>query len=407
MPPTPFTLLRTVTIASALAMTCSVAILAACSSSDPDASFATDAASPDSEVSDSPPLEDGSVSTDAGDSGDNVVSFPACGKNPFPDNCNVLATTEPRVGDFGRPGPFGVDIATVPNPRAGAPLPVSVYAPAGQTSVPVVFFSHAFGATKVAAYEELLRRLASNGIAGVYVPYQTLKATNRERYEQLWEGFVAATTAYAGKFDLTRVGFVGHSFGGGATPEMARRGFVEQGWGSQGRFMFIMAPWYSWGSGYDTIPTDVRTVVQVYADDEANDHVIAVKDIWNKLPSTMERGWLMIRSDACRCGLTATHTVPASASQADTTPNSKLDGYDIWGVHRRILALATYSFTKDVAARKIAYGEDTNMGRWLGCGGRSVRPLEASSSPITAACQSQIYPYSKRCDNADPGVACP
>jgi hypothetical protein len=148
--------------------------------------------------------------------------------------------------------------------------------------------------------------------------------------------------------------------------------------------------------------------MQVYADDEANDHQIAVNDIWNKLPAGIEKRWLMLRSDACgSCGITAIHTVPASSQQTDTTPNTRLDDLDVWGVQRRILALAKYAFTGDVAARVVAYGEDTNMGAWVGCGGRAVRPIEASTSPITATCQSVIYPAAKRCANADPGVTCP
>jgi hypothetical protein len=103
------------------------------------------------------------------------------------------------------------------------------------------------------------------------------------------------------------------------------------GWGSAGRFMFVMAPWYSWGSGYDTLPTDVRAVIQVYADDETNDHQIAVEDIWKKLPAGIERRWLLIRSDACVCGLNADHVTPTSASQTNPTPGSRLDGNDLWG----------------------------------------------------------------------------
>jgi hypothetical protein len=277
----------------------------------------------------------------------------------------------------------------------------------GRSSIPVVFVSHAFGATNAAAYDELLRRIAENGMAAVFVPYATLDVTNAERYADLWEGFVATATAYADTFDLGRVGFIGHSFGGGATPEMARRAFVDNGWGTDGRFMFIMAPWYSWGTAYDTIPTDVRTVVQVYADDESNDHQTAVNDVWNKLPAGMERRWQLIRSDECDCGLTAVHTVPASASQTDTTSKSKYDALDAWGVHRRIVALAKYAFDDDSNARAVAYGDDASMGAWRGCNGRAVRPLESSTQPITTTCQSLLYPYSKRCENADPGVDCP
>jgi hypothetical protein len=188
---------------------------------------------------------------------------------------------------------------------------------------------------------------------------------------------------------------------------MARRGFVEKGWGSAGRFMFMMAPWYSWGQNYQSLPTDVRTVVQVYADDDKNDHEIAVNDIWNKLPAGIERSWILVRSDACQCGLNAPHTLPMTDNASLPNPENVTNGYDTWGVWRRIHALASYAFAGDTAARPVAFGTESSMGAWLGCGGRNVRPLESGTTPITTTCQPFLYTASARCDNADPGTACP
>ena len=254
--------------------------------------------------------------------------------------------------------------------------------------------------------------LTSNGLAVVQVPYPIFVAGQRPnavRYDWLWSGFSEAAIRYASVFDLTRVGFVGHSFGGGATPEMARRGFVEKGWGAAGRFMFVMAPWYSWGTGYDTLPGDVRTVIQVYADDAVNEHDIAVADIWNKLPATLERRWLMIRSDACGCGLNAGHVVPiCSPDSGSPEDGGTLNGHDAWGVWRRVHALAAYAFNGDVAASDVAYGIDTAMGKWIGCGSRDIRPLESATTPIVDHCQADVtYPLALRCDSADSDVICP
>ncbi|PZR05270.1 MAG: hypothetical protein DI536_32620 [Archangium gephyra] len=171
-------------------------------------------------------------------------------------------------------------VETLANPRPTNAGDITIFRPTGLTNVPVIFFSHAFGATNPDSYRDLFEVLASNGYAVVHVPYPLRPPGNTpvdERYQVLWTGFVTARAHDTTTFDMTRVGFVGHSFGGGATPELARRGYVDQTWGSNGRFMFIMAPWYSWGTGYDTLPADTRTVIQVYADDEANDPVIAQK----------------------------------------------------------------------------------------------------------------------------------
>ena len=348
-----------------------------------------------------PPAGDASV----------TQSGPACATLPFATACTLAATSAPPSGSFGTMGAMQVTVETLPNPHATAPGPISVYRPTGQTAVPVLFFSHAFGATDAKSYEPWFQSLASNGYAVVQVPYPDIppvQQKNADRYQCLWDGFLAAVGKYGTTFDLTRVGFFGHSFGGGATPEMARRGVVEKGWGSAGRFMFIMAPWYSWGTGYDTLPTDLRTVVQVYADDNKNDHLIAVNEIWNKLPAGIERSWIMLRSDSCECGLNASHVVPISASPMIANPESVTNGYDVWGVWRRVAALAAYSLRGDASARAVAYGTDTAMGSWLGCGGRAVRPLESSTTtPITSTCQPLMYPEASRCTSADPGVTCP
>lgn len=340
-----------------------------------------------------------------GDGG--TVTYPACATQPMPVSCGLAATTQPAAGELGADGSAEVVVETFDNSNTKAPLPVSVYRPAGASQVPVLFFAHAYAATKVVSYDHLLRNLASNGIAVVFVPYASVGPgiDNAERYAQLWQGFMDASIAYADVFDLTRVGFAGHSFGGGATPEMARRGFVTEHWGANGRFMFIMAPWYSWGSDYDTLPLDTRTIVQVYADDASNDHQIAVHDIWNELPPGLDAGWLLIRSDVCDCGLNADHVLPMDAAQVPTD-DLRLNGLDGWGVQRRLLALARYAFDHDLAARDIAYGVDSAMGHWIGCGGRAVRPLEASTSPLTTTCQTQLYPLSKRCENADADYPC-
>lgn len=334
-----------------------------------------------------------------------------CATMPFPTQCEPGATTVPGPGEFGSAGPHAVTVETLTNPRGAGAGPVTIYRPSGQSGVPVLFFSHAFGATDPTLYDPLFRQLASNRFAVVQVPYPTIVAGSdpmATRYGWLWDGFVAAATSYAATFDLTRVGFFGHSFGGGATPEMARRGFVERGWGSAGRMMFVMAPWYSWGSGYETLPTNVRTVVQVYADDATNEHDIARADIWEKLPTTLERRWLMVRSDACGCGLNAGHVVPISSAGALHPENgASLNAHDVWAIQRRVHALATYAFSDDAAARNVAYGLDDAMGAWLACGGREVVALESAVTPIVDQCQSAEYKLSDRCSFADASLVCP
>ncbi|MCY0999034.1 hypothetical protein OWM54_17990 [Myxococcus sp. MISCRS1] len=349
---------------------------------------------------------------DAGTEGEDITAG-VCSTLPFPTPCvePQPGTLVTAVSDWGVPGPHAVTVERVANPHPVARGQVITYRPTGLTTVPVLFFSHAFGATDADLYAELFQMLASQGYAVVFVPYPLtpdVERPNEARYDCLWQGFLAAVAQQQGRFDLTRVGFFGHSYGGAATPDMARRGFVDRGWGSNGRFLFSMAPWYSWGRDYATLPPDVRAVIQVYADDEVNDHATAVQDLWNKLPTGLERAWHTVVSDACGCGLNATHTVPMSRASLTQNPENVLNSQDRQAVWRPLHALAVYAFTGDTAARDVAFGTDRSQGSWLACRGRQVRPLLASRAvPLPTACHAYTYPYADRCQYADPGTPCP
>ncbi|MCP3098826.1 hypothetical protein LZ198_08050 [Myxococcus sp. K15C18031901] len=383
----------------------------------PDSGAESDAGLPDSGETDASTPDAGDTpdagASDAGSEPDGGANESLCAAAPFPTPCEepVPGTLVQAVSDWGTPGPYAVIEEKVANPHPVARGQVITYRPGGLEGVPVLFFSHAFGATDADLYVELFRMLASQGHAVVFVPYPLtpdVTAPNEARYDCLWQGFLAAVAQQQGRFDLTRVGFFGHSYGGGATPEMARRGFVERGWGSRGRFFFSLAPWYSWGHDYESLPQDVRAVIQVYADDDVNDHRTAVEDIWNHLPSGMERAWLTVVSDACGCGLNATHTVPMTRVGLSGNPQNVLNSHDRQAVWRPLHALATYAFTGSTAARDVAFGTDARLGNWNGCGGRAVRPLRASrSAPLSTPCHTYKYSQAARCQYADPGTACP
>lgn len=317
--------------------------------------------------------------------------------------CPQKATTAPA--DFGSMGQIPVTRQITPNPNVDAPLPVSVFLPGTATPtnrVPVIFFSHGFNAVDYRFYEGLLRQLASNGYATVYVPYGST-GTNASRYNQLWSGFQKAVQQFGNVLDTTRVGFAGHSYGGGATPEMARLG-AAQGWGGNGFFIFTMAAWYSWGANYEQIPATAKLGVQVYWDDDANEHLISQNDIWNRLPQVTERKWQVIRSAQTFCVLADPHIVPATGSSDN--PEGKTDALDKWGVWRRLHAMSAYTFSGNAFAKDIAFGVDSNMGRWRFVP-REITPMEASDIPVLNTQINAFWTWPMRCSVADPGVPCP
>jgi dienelactone hydrolase len=323
--------------------------------------------------------------------------------------CSLIKTTTlPLAGDYGSFGRLTVTRQSIPNPDPSAPAPISVFVPSNattQTKAPVVFFAHGFGGVDYRFYEALIQQLASNGYIVVFSPYTSnLLASHTMRYNQLWNGFLASVQQYGNLMDTTRVGFAGHSYGAGATPEMTRRA-VTQGWGANGLFMFAMAAWYNWGTNMEQIPSNAKMIVQVYWDDETNEHLISQNDVWNRLPQITERKWQVIRRSQTFCSLDAGHSVPVTNGLGQTS--AVTDAYDAWGIWRRLHALSDYTFTGNQAAKNVAFGTDNSMGRWRGIFGlRRIAPLEAYDTPVVNTQNAADFRWSQKCVYAL-GSPCP
>lgn len=235
---------------------------------------------------------------------------------------------------------------------------VYVFHPANSLSpAPVIFFSHAYGATSPQYYAKLIEHIVSRGYVVVYSPYKTLRATHSQRYTLLWSGFAAATAKYGKFMDLTKVGFVGHSFGGGATPAMAYKGLVEKRWGSKAAFIYIMAPWYSFEITQQQMkrfPKQTNLLVQVYQDDKINDHRMAI-DLFKTI-NVPQKGYMILQSVSSQnCQLTADHFVPLTSGN-----NGRVNGLDYFGVYRIFDALADYSFNGNQNGKQVVFGKTSN-----------------------------------------------
>jgi hypothetical protein len=337
-----------------------------------------------------------------------LLFFCSVNAQTLPECKNLKVTTLPANGDYGSIGQFSVARQTIVNPEANVPAQVSVFLPSTATAtnrVPVIFFAHGFGGFDYQYYEALLRQLASNGYIVVFSPYTpNIFSNHTVRYQQLWRGFQVAVEQYGNLMDTSRVGFAGHSYGAGAVPEMARRAVVVQGWGTNGLFLFSAAPWYSWGTNYEQIPASAKLVVQVYWDDETNEHLIGQMDVWNRLPQITEKRWQVIRAARTICQMTAHHSVTVTGNTGDA---GQINALDYWGVWRRIHALADYTFNGNQTAKPIAFGDDTRMGRWRTYAAlRFVTPLESTNSPVINTTSNPTYSWENRCIFAQ-GSPCP
>jgi len=149
----------------------------------------------------------------------------------------------------------------------------------------------------------------------------------------LWDGFVGAVGRYATRFDLNNVGFLGHSYGGGATATMAYKGLVEEGWGAEGACLFVMAPFFALeitDAQLRSLPSHTNLIVQVYNDDTMAPDSIAL-NLYSKLSSIpIERK--------------AFYYVAGGHSEPS---NLTVDDIDRLGIHKPLDALMDYTFKID------------------------------------------------------------
>lgn len=294
----------------------------------------------------------------------------------------------PITSGYGAEGSYAAEVKTFRNPLWRR-KPVSVFLPEGMAGrAPVIFFSHAFGATDwKKAYAELMPHMVSRGYVVVFSPYPKFRSDTDQRYEVLWRGFEEAVDRYGGRMDLSRVGFVGHSFGAGATPSMAYKGIVQRGWGKQGAFLYMMAPWYSYhinDSQLRSFPSHVVELMQIFDKDPTNDHRMAI-DIFRHLAMKQENRFFMevMSADFGPCKIIADHVVPA------TNPSLRQKQY---AVFRPFDALADYVFNGNKDGRE-ALIDMTRTPK----SGDAYQPLRMVSDPVPKVSEKTFrFPWTDR-----------
>lgn len=300
---------------------------------------------------------------------------------------------------FGGRGPYTVTTRTLPSPGFPGRV-VTIYSPQGLLGPrPTWFFSHGFGGSSPLLYDELLRHWASHGWTAVFAPYP-VDGQPTELYTILNDGFVAAATQYPNLIDTHKVGFAGHSFGGGATPPLALRAYRERGWGAEGLALFPLAPWYSHQlSNQDlaSFPSHAQLVMQVYDDDVLNDHRMAI-DIFQRISiPAANKDFLWVHSDQIDGYLyAAAHSVPTGAEQPLGEREILFNALDAWAILRIGQALAASSWTGDTAARNVALGHGSAAQVQMGVtpGGRDLRPMTSTRVPVPAFPQSRYaFPF--------------
>jgi uncharacterized protein (TIGR03437 family) len=301
---------------------------------------------------------------------------------------------QPIQSGYGANGTFAVTDDKFSSPLYDSEN-VHVFRPAGATApAPVIFFAPGFANNDPREYEPLIKHVVSRGYALVYAPFQIVSGDatlHKKRYDTIFAGFEEAVNRYGSSFDLTRVGYAGHSYGGSAILNMAVRG-LERGWGKDGLFLFMMAPWYYYEmslSQFVNFPRHAKVIVQVYEQDGVCDHRIG-KEIFERinLPASEKDFVMLMREERLGYKLEADHGTPSGSGQ---------DAHDFYGVYRLLDALADYAFDGREEARRIALGGGSAEQRYMGLwpDGSPVREMFAGDCvAVTRSSLSFVFPYS-------------
>jgi hypothetical protein len=289
---------------------------------------------------------------------------------------------------FGAAGHYDVKADSFENPiskthRIYTFVPVK--APRDLAS-PVILFCHGLGSAGPSEYRLLINHIVSRGNIVIYPEFPVLgvQARREERkYSVLSRGFSAGIARLGASADTTRIGVVGHSFGGGAVPAIAWKTIFKNRWGSRGLFLYIMAPWYSFEiepEQLESFPDSIPLIVQTFAEDQVNDTRMAV-DLFDNIGIASEnKNFIVVQGDKrFECVLSANHATPTGSLDSERC----VDALDYYGVYRLIDALAATAFFHDPNGRHIALGhgnpDQRFMGRWPD--GVPVSPLIVTDSP--------------------------
>ncbi|MFN0120527.1 MAG: hypothetical protein ACKV2V_08500 [Blastocatellia bacterium] len=304
----------------------------------------------------------------------------------------------PIASGYGASGAFSVAVEKLVNPLSES-TPVWIYHPAEiNTPVPAIFFTHGFTRNEPELFSALITHIVSRGYAVVFSSYPSItlgSLISDNRYDIILRGYEEAARRFPQYLDTTRAGFMGHSYGGGATPWLTYKGITEKGWGKSAAFMFMVAPYYYFRGGpreFAAFPAHVKMLTQVYEGDNLCDHRIGkeLHDLIN-LPAS-EKDILMVRAEK-RFGyeLKAEHSELYGGDGEE--PVNGVDYYAVW---RLFDALADYTFTGAADAKRIALGnggaEQRYMGLWPD--GQPVREmLGGDCLNLTRPQLSFTFPY--------------
>lgn len=283
---------------------------------------------------------------------------------------------QPTTG-LGSDTPCGRSDAQLTNP--GAPAnPIYVAYPEGAASAPltggtcgdaarpVVFLVHGYLASFNWVYEGVINHFTRTGNIVVMGTYATDLADVQGSADRAL-GAITASVPQLTRADLDRVGLIGHSLGGGMLPYVTQQ-VVGRGWGGDGLWAFLLAPFQGIGAGTITLPAHARVVVEAFDNDTLVDNAVGI-DLFHRLsiPSSQKDHVTVRSSSNGATSLNAQHTSPNSVISPD-------DAIKFFGIYRVGDALQSCALRGTNCATDLGF-----MGNWSD--GTPVLPSVVSDDP--------------------------
>lgn len=288
------------------------------------------------------------------------------------------------ISGYGAPGDYNVDSLLFVNPAD--PFDTSyLYYPAGITSpVPTVYFMGGNGGVSHVYYAPYFHFIASKGFSLVFVPSPTTQSTV-QRYDNMQAGFIYASRTFTNYIDTTRVGFAGHSFGGGACFGISYELFDDYNWGSNGRFLMPTAQWYSYEitqAELQNFPANTYLLSFLFEDDVVCDHRMAI-DIFTaiSIPEADKDMVYVVSSDVQSYHYAGDHVLPNTSA--------RYDAMDYYVLYRLTDAMMDFVFNGNQSARYVALGDGDPLQVTMPGG---MNPLTVSDS-LTANFPEWQYGY--------------
>jgi hypothetical protein len=303
--------------------------------------------------------------------------FPAAGQTP----CGP----PPIDTGFGAPGPYSVVSDSFTNPPVISEFIHVFYPRAAAGKCPVIFLCQRYGIKDPQEYATLINHIVSRGYVVIMPSIRPVLFTRvqLDKYENGYLGFREAVARFASIIDTTRIGFVGHGFGAGMAPSIARSMILDDKWGQTAAFLYLMSPWYVYNIDerqLATFPAHVKLIVQDFSDDNINDpHIAEHLFLSFGVPPGEKEFFIMYGDRWGDCVLNAGNSVPEGPGSTFGEENA----LDYYGIYRTFDALAAYTYAGSQSAKAVALGSGVSrtcfMGQWPD--GIPIRPMIATDNP--------------------------